>query len=196
MKSLFSLVLLVILLLPQSLLADYSSKAGEIPWPLAKQDIVTQKNTAGVWIIGDGLSQRIFNIEMRELGDGDYIWMRVAELMPDTLNMIAWGEIITSAKDSKVSGKAYGLPDWLEIVEDDGLGTYVIIAPNSVKTMGNPTLLRMVEVQTALGTVLGLSIMQLRGGEQKHFLGTRYSKKPLSCFRSESDTSRLSCYLF
>jgi hypothetical protein len=166
---------------------------GEIPWPLSVQHPVTVEHSKGLWKLGDGQSSRLFNVEMRTDSQSGFVWIRVAEMDPESMQVYAWGDGYfspshTSDIDSSYSNIHFDKPGQ----NQDKMGRYVTMFPNG-DTQARPYVLRMVEVETTLGNVLGLSILDYKKMDYDHFLGTRVMDEPMSC--DESRKKGLTCYL-
>ena len=75
------------------------------------------------------------------------------------------------------------------------MGRYLYMYPNG-DLSAKPYLLRMVEVETSIGRVLGLSVINYVEKSSKHYLGTRLLKEPLDCHATLGEFDSLECYLF
>ena len=169
------------------------SFGGEIPWPLSIQHAVTVKNTKGLWKMKSGKDTRLFNVEMRKDSRSGFDWIRVSELNPETYKVLSWGEgfFTPGEKEATIqsSFSSVGLETNGKV---DTRGKYLHMFTNG-DLESQPYLIRMVEVETTLGNVLGLSVIDYSDNDYDHMLGTRIMKKPLGCF--ESDDDNLTCYL-
>ncbi len=165
---------------------------GEIPWPLSVQHLMTVQNSKGLWKLGDGQQSKLYNVEMRADTSSGYDWIRVSELDPETYHVISWGEGYFSPAPGQNAQSSYSDISLDTQMQQDKRGRYLTMYANG-DLSSHPYLIRMVEVETTLGNVLGLSIIEYVEKKYDHFLGTREMTDPLSCF--ESDDKGLTCYL-
>ncbi len=167
---------------------------GEIPWPLSIQHAVTVKNSKGLWQLEGKSSSRLFNVEISSDAQSGFDWIRVAELNPKDYSVINWGEgyfsqsSVAGSPDSSYSTITLGP----SLGKKDPHGRYLTMYSNG-KASKHPYLIRMVEVETTLGNVLGLSLIEYSQNEFEHMLGTRVQKEPMSCLESDKD-EKLDCY--
>ena len=177
---------------------DVKQFGGEIPWPLSVQEVVTVKNSKGLWQLEDKNNTRLFNVEMKDDDRSGWDWIRVSEIDPKTYDVISWGEGFFSPNQKlpPIPNSSFSQIN-LDILngKKDSHGRYLSMFPNG-DTTKHPYMLRMVEVKTTLGNVLGLSVIEYVEKNYEHMLGTRIMKKPLSCFESEKkQNEELTCYL-
>ncbi len=172
---------------------SYVQMGGEIPWPLSIQHAVTVQNSKGLWRLGDGQQSRLFNVEMRADSRSGFDWIRVSELHPESYEVISWGEGYFSPTAINHTESSYSNVN-LEtgIGKKDSRGRYITMYTNGDLT-DHPYMIRLVEVETTLGNVLGLSILEYVEKSFDHLLGTRVMVEPLSCV--EGDKDGLTCYL-
>lgn len=194
LKKVIPVLLVGLFTLIQPAWAD-NDRGGEIPWPLSVQHVVTVENSQGLWRLENGTSTRLFNVEMKKDVSSGYIWIRVSELGPKTYTVLAWGEgYFTPAKTSISAPKSSFSNINLEAGDysKDSLGRYITMYSND-EDNDSTYMLRMVEVETSLGNVLGLSILGWNK-HLNHMLGTRVMINPLDCFETKA-TNTLQCYL-
>ncbi len=171
---------------------SYVNFGGEIPWPLSVQHAVTVKNSKGLWRLGDGQQSRMFNVEMRKDSRSGFDWIRVSEMNPETYEVISWGEGYFSPENISSVDSSYSNVNLDSGGKTDQHGRYLTLYPNG-DLNSHPFLIRMVEVETTLGNVLGLSIIEYVEKKYVHLLGTRVLKEPLGCFQAENEG--LNCYM-
>lgn len=171
---------------------SYVQFGGEIPWPLSTQHIVTVENSRGLWELGNGQTSRLFNVEMRRDSRSGFDWIRVSEMDPETYKVISWGEGFFSPSPINQTDSGFSNISLEHHSKKDSMGRYITMYGNG-DLSGHPYLLRMVEVETTLGNVLGLSIIEYVDKKFEHLLGTRVMVDPLNCV--ESDKAGLKCYL-
>ena len=175
--------------------SGYISLGGEIPWPLSNQSVVTVANSQGLWKLENKDISRLFNVEMTRDKEGESDWIRVSELNPKTYQVISWGEGLfkLGPKPLKSQSSFWNLAVEGVGDEKDRYGRYLTMFPNGDISQP-PYLLRMVEVKTALGRVLGLSVIDTNKKSLEHFLGTRILSLPLDCIQVANKVE-LNCYL-
>jgi hypothetical protein len=173
---------------------------GEIPWPLSNQRVITMNNSKGLWRLENSLDTKLFNVEI--MGGEGSDWVRVAELHPRSLEVLSWGEgYFSNCKADTIDSDCKNLKTlnsfsniFLGPVEknDDHLGRYLDMFPNG-DLDSNSYLLRLVEVKTSVGNVLGLSIINFEEKKYEHFLGTRLLANPMRCKKIEGVVNDLTC---
>ena len=168
---------------------------GEIPWPLSIQHAVTVQNSKGLWRLKSGQDTRVFNVEMRKDSRSGFDWIRVSEFNPETYEVISWGEGFFSPNKPVTQPESSFSNVGIETSAGkvDSLGRYIHMFANG-DLNSHPYLLRMVEVETQLGNVLGISVIDYTGKKYKHMLGTRVFKEPFGCFETKDDKEELKCY--
>lgn len=165
---------------------------GEIPWPLSAQHIVTVQNSRGLWRLGDGKEHRIFNVEMRTDTSSGYDWIRVSEFDPKTYEVISWGEGYFSPNPGGQTQSSYTDVSLDTESKKDRTGRYITMYANG-DLNSHPYIIRMVEVETNIGNVLGLSFIDPGYKNFEHLLGTRVMVDPFGCY--ETEKNGLACYL-
>ena len=191
-----SLVISVVLVSSQLTAKPWTDPfaGGEIPWPLSVQHMITVKNSRGLWKLEDNLGERMFNVEMSTDGRSGFDWIRVSELDPKSYVVKSWGEGFFSSGSKKGSDSSYSnITLGPSLGQKDPHGRYLTMFPNGDVTK-KPFIIRMVEVDTSLGVVLGLSVITGFPQELEHMLGSRVMEDPLSCAKSNK-TEKLTCYL-
>lgn len=169
---------------------------GEIPWPLSNQHVVTVKNSKGLWSMGQKGKKKIFNVEMITNQRSGTDWIRVSELDPKTYEVISWGEgFFTETEYSSIESRSSFWDVTVGKDEVDRHGRYLNMFPNG-SLEEHPYLLRVVEVETAVGNVLGLSVLHYVEKQYDHFLGQRIMKEPLSCQMQEDEAEEMSCFIW
>lgn len=206
MRPLLKLVVLPVILVLLTLAESYGNFnfGGEIPWPLANQREVTESNSVGMWKLYYKNEVKTFNVEMIENQNG-FDWIRVSELHPETYEVISWGEGFFLRCDKNPVG-AYckmkqggGTSSYSNIFLSnlgsgkDRYGRYIEMYPNGSFEKSS-YLLRLVEVQTSIGNVLGLSIINHTEKNLFHYLGVRHLDAPLNCTESLDNFETLSCF--
>jgi len=197
MLKVLKVVLFVFFLTPP-LLADLGlgtgTFGGEVPWPLSNQKVVSVDNTRGLWKLRSGSFEKVFNVEMISHKNG-MDWIRVSELDPKSFQVISWGEGFfrqVSASNSQSSYSSISLGDL--VGSADRLGRYIYMFPNG-DIKEHSYLIRLVEVETSVGQVLGISVIRFMDQNYEHLLGQRLLKKPLSCQQDKRLPDDLSCYI-
>lgn len=181
-------VLVSLLLFTQIAFAKPLQAGGEIPWPLSNQHVVTVNHGTGLWSLDSYDSSMYFNVEIQTNEKG-YDWIRVAELNKETFEVISWGEGFFSNELKEV---ASGYTNFSVNPQKDAYGRYLHMFPKG-DLKKNPYVLRLVEVETPIGFLLGLSIIHVVEGDYEHFLGQRVLKNPLKCKEGKVDTDNLTC---
>lgn len=175
---------------------DGTQFGGEIPWPLSVQHVVTVENSKGLWKLSNKKQTRLFNVEMAKDSRSGFDWIRVAEMDPKTYKVLSWGEgFFTPSKLPGTPESSFSniLLGWgQKIGGKDKLGRYISMFPNG-DLDEKPYLLRMVEVESSLGTGLGLSFMDLTSKKFDHMLGSRVQDEPFSCINNDK-TDQLECF--
>ncbi len=194
-KFVFSFLVLVFM--SGALAQSQTTFGGEIPWPLSVQHSISASNSKGLWEVKHQQTTKLLNVEISEDTISGFDWIRVSELEPETYNVIAWGEGFFSPGKSGDGGPqssfssvaiGSGLP------AQDTHGRYITMFPNNSGLEGSSYLLRIVEVETLIGNVLGVSVIEYKNQEFDHMLGRRLFENPLACVENEQ-RERLSCYL-
>lgn len=168
---------------------------GEIPWPLSNQHVVTVSNSRGLWQLENKSMSKLFNVEMKAHVSG-YNWIRISELDPKTYEVISWGEgffdldIDTSDSQSSFSNILVESDEQV----NDRFGRYITMYPNG-DLHAHPYLIRIVEVETSIGNVLGMSVLDYRNYNFTHLLGKRVLLDPLSCREDIKRADNLKCFL-
>lgn len=167
---------------------------GEIPWPLSIQHVVTVENSQGLWRLHGKEGDRLFNVEITSDSQSNFDWIRVAELNPNTYAVMSWGEgFFTPGKTSANPESSYS-----KIVLGKGVGgndkhgRYITMGSNGFH-VGESYLLRMVEVDSAIGKVLGLTIISFNNSKMENLLGTREMNEPMDC-SEDIKTEKLKCF--
>lgn len=169
---------------------------GEIPWPLSNQRVVTVKNSQGLWELGIGKKRQLFNLEMKHDSRSGYDWVRVAKINQKTFKVTSWGEAFFRRGPVKVqNGYSSFFSVGLNPAGPDKHGRYLNMYPNG-DLDSQPYVLRMVEVQTSIGRVLGLSVINYVEQNTDHYLGTRLLEEPLYCGETYYGSDSLECYIF
>ena len=190
-------VVLFVFFLSQPLMAELGfgtgTFGGEVPWPLSNQKVVSVDNTRGLWKLRAGSYEKVFNVEMISHTNG-IDWIRVSELDPKSFKVISWGEGFfrrVSTASSQSSYSSISLGDF--VGPADRLGRYIYMFPNG-DIKEHPYLVRLVEVETSVGNVLGISLIRFMDQDFEHLLGRRLLKKPLSCHNEAREPDDLACY--
>jgi hypothetical protein len=155
---------------------------GEVPWPLSSQKVVTVENARGLWRLEMKGYTKLFNVEMISHSNG-LDWIRVSELDSESYKVISWGEGFFRQGGSASQQSSYSniqLGDFLGPA--DRIGRYIYMFPNG-DIKEQPYLIRLVEVETSIGHVLGLSVIRFIDMEFEHMLGRRVLATPLPCYR-------------
>lgn len=166
---------------------------GEVPWPLSNQRPVTAENAAGLWRLDVDEYSMLFNVEMISYGQG-VDWIRVSELDKNTLEVITWGEGFFKSTEIGSTESSYSsilLGD--SMGASDRIGRYIYMFPNG-DIQQRPYLVRLVEVETSVGSVLGMSVIKFSDSTLKHMLARRVLAKPLPCHQHPSLKESLRCY--
>ncbi len=172
----------------------YINFGGEIPWPLSSQHVVTMTNSRGLWKLDNKTSSMVFNVEIVSRDNG-YDWIRVSELDPKSYRVISWGEGFFRTSDNEASDQSSFSDIYLDKeTPQDRHGRYIYMFPNGDLSQP-PYLIRLVEVETPLGYVLGLSIINLVEKDYEHYLGVRLHTQPLNCVEHEKNEENLNCFL-
>ncbi len=172
----------------------YYSFGGEIPWPLSSQHVVTMTNSRGLWKLDNKDSSMIFNVEIVSRDSG-YDWIRVSELDPESYTVLSWGEGFFRTTTDEAEDQSSFSDIYLDKeAPQDRYGRYIYMFPNGDLNQ-SPYLIRLVEVETQLGYVLGLSIINLIDKDFEHYLGVRLHTEPLNCVEHEKKIENLSCFL-
>ncbi len=171
---------------------------GEIPWPLSNQRPVSESSSKGLWDLESYGTRKMFNVEIVSEKSG-YDWIRVAEIDPHTYEVLSWGEgIFRQVENVIVKGKKqssfFDLNTKPGSEKEDTYGRYITMFPNGDFTK-QPYVIRLVEVKTSLGHVLGLSIIHYIEQTYEHLLGRRVLGTPLECDNTDLKEERLSCFL-
>ena len=171
---------------------------GEIPWPLSIQHVVTVQNSKGLWKLESKNKKRMFNVEMESDIRSGFDWIRVSELDPKTYEVISWGEgFFTPPKKSTPESSFSNILTDVGPVNSTGkdkYGRYLSMFRNG-DFNEHPYMLRMVEVETTLGHVLGLTVIEYSNGmKYQHFLGTRVLEVPLGCVENDR-SDNLKCFM-
>lgn len=168
---------LVVLLSSVNMYGDLVIFGDEIPWPFSEQFEISKEHSEGLWMIKhlDG-SESYLNLEMVETQDHHVSWMRVSELDVDTLEVISWGEgYFCNSSTTQAIVFENSIP-----IQDE-IGKYVYMFQNGNFNIA-PYLLRLVEVNSGTGPVLGVSTyFASKEVEPTHVLGLRVLKKPFEC---------------
>lgn len=190
-------VVLFVFFFSPTLMADFAigtgTFGGEVPWPLSNQKVVSADNTRGLWKLRAGSYEKVFNVEMISHKNGTD-WIRVSELDPKSFQVISWGEGFfrqMSASNSQSSYSSISLGDF--VGPADRLGRYIYMFPNG-DIKERPYLVRLVEVETSVGNVLGISVIRFMDQDFEHLLGRRLMKNPLACQQDKRLPDDLSCY--
>lgn len=157
---------------------------GEVPWPLSKQQIITVQNSQGVWQLESGQRFRLFNVEILSQQTGED-WIRVAEL-DDMNQVVAWGDGFFANGKKSLGGI------WTSTGVKDGLGRYLYMYPNG-DLEKRPFQVRLVEVKTPAGHVLGVSVIDTILNKAEHMLGQRLASQPLKCSKRPDSIEHLQC---
>lgn len=169
---------------------------GEIPWPLSNQEVVSATHSQGLWKLGNQDGDKIFNVEIVTDPRSRFDWIRVAEMDVNTWEVVSWGEGFFSH-----APKIYQGPSSFFDVSvrpggaNDKMGRYLTMFPNG-DLKNDSYLVRLVEVKTSLGNVLGLSILDFRSMQFDHYLGTRMMTQPLTCDEKPVRNENLTCHFF
>lgn len=168
---------------------------GEIPWPLSVQHVVTVSNSQGLWKLQNKSMSKVFNVEMRTEENG-LDWIRVSELHPKTYEVISWGEGYFNLKVDTASGQSSFSNILVDTNEslNDRYGRYISMYPNG-DLYAHPYMIRIVEVESTLGNVLGLSIINYVEMSYEHLLGARIMKDPLACHQNRENEDNLTCFM-
>lgn len=193
MKHLYSFFMILCFVLISNFAQAFYNFGGEVPWPLANQHVVTVQNSRGLWKLGNKTSQMLFNVEIVSRENG-YDWIRVSELHPTSYRVLSWGEGFFRAQSDSDEGSSFSDIHLEKGKIQDRYGRYIYMFPNGDLAQ-HPYVIRLVEVETTLGTVLGLSIISLVDKEYEHYLGTRIHAQPMKCEEAEEKTENLSCFL-
>lgn len=175
---------------------------GEIPWPLSNQRMITVDKSSGLWELENIFTRKLYNVEMIESEDG-FDWIRIANIDPETYEVISWGEgtfiNCTLQADGDGCRQQNGASSFSNILLDsqvkdqnDQFGRYIHMYPNGDLTL-SPYLVRLVEVKTGLGNVLGVSVVDYVGKSFEHLLGSRLLSTPLSCVVANEKSKNLDC---
>jgi hypothetical protein len=167
---------------------------GEIPWPLSRQRIVTVENSQGLWRLKDQSNRaRLFNVEMVHQSDEHRDWIRVSELNPETYEVLTWGEgFFADFSKGEKDSSFFDVTLDSAFPKNDPHGRYLSMFKNG-DINNTPFVVRLVEVKTTIGHVLGLSIFSKASIEGDHMLGTRVSKRPMLCGDGNKDDV-LTCF--
>lgn len=176
---------------------------GEIPWPLSNQRMVTVDHSAGLWRLENREAEKFFNLEMNQGEDG-FDWIRISHLDTKTLKVISWGEgtflrceadsELETCRSKKTGGSSFSniLLDSQNKDQNDQFGRYIHMYPNGDFTR-RPYLVRLVEVKTSLGNVLGVSVVNYVEKDFEHLLGVRVLGEPLACNLAGHWNKSLTC---
>lgn len=184
---LFSVVLLVSSL---TFASPLPQAGGEIPWPLSNQHVVTVNHGQGLWNLNSNTDSIYFNVEVVAKDNG-YDWIRVAELDKVTFEVLSWGEGFFS-KNKKKTCSTYSNIGVSQSM--DAPGRYIYMFPSG-DLKNHPYLIRIVEVETPVGFMLGVSIINMIEKEYEHFLGSLVLKHPLACQEENSSKGELVCHI-
>lgn len=191
MKKVAPLILFIgAILLTNSAFSGGVQYGGEIPWPLSNQHLMTTKNSQGLWEVTNSKQEKkLFNVEMTQEAGSNFEYIRVSEL-DKSFKVIAWGEgFFTKAPlPGKPESSFSNIIIGGELGGNDSHGRYITMYGNG-KVKKTPYLLRMVEVDTQLGKVLGISVIQYASKKFDHMLGSRVMESPMSCVEDDKDNS-------
>ena len=167
---------------------------GEIPWPLSNQRAVSASTSQGLWDLKAHDTRKLYNVEIVTDEESGYDWIRVAEIDAENYQVISWGEGIfrTNAYSYRKIQSSFFDVTTQPGKQKDVHGRYITMFPNG-DINEPPYLLRLVEVQTSVGHVLGLSVIHYIEYRYEHMLGKRILEKPLRC--NERGREQLACFI-
>jgi hypothetical protein len=187
-------VLLVVLLTGFTYPGGNVQFGGEIPWPLSNQRAVSESTSQGLWDLQSHDTRKLFNVEIVTDHESGYDWIRVAEIDPENYTVMSWGEgIFRSGAFTRTQWQS----SFFDVTtqpgaKSDKYGRYITMFPNG-DINEPPYLLRLVEVKTAVGHVLGLSVIHYIDYRYDHMLGQKILDQPLRC--DERAGEQLSCFI-
>ena len=167
---------------------------GEVPWPLSNQEVISVDRSKGLWKLSNQEDEKIFNVEMVADPRSGFDWVRVSELDPKSWEVVSWGEGFFSQNPNTLNGQSSYFDVTLNAPINDKLGRYLTMFPNGDLNQDS-YLLRLVEVKTSVGNVLGLSVISYSTMDSEHFLGTRMLKAPLACNEDPKAGQSLVCHI-